>query len=636
MKLLKLENHSAFVAGITVIIIALVLYVATLDNGLRLEELKGGDLITHQYAQAQARPSNAPGYPLYTMLGWLWFHLGMVLLRPFFNPIEILSLYSTIWALAALVTLYVLILETTEGNWPVAALCTLFFTVTYFFWYYSVSTEQYTSAVFQTLLIVLFAFRWERSGQDKYLLLLALMVGLVLANLITVLLILPPLVIFILSRQPRLLRRPKVMAKSLLLALLPLLSYVYVYVRGAQHPEWRGAGQWPTAWAWFLSFIGTRQGWDELTWNLGPFTAEFPWRIFWEMTPVGLIVASAGIWLLGKRQALFLYGTFALYFAFSYIDRHGNWYQVIMPVYPLLVLGIAVLADRLWRTGREGANSWSRGVVLLGLVTLIVGRLATYDPRILQHNRPEDDALLPGRAILADDPAPQAAIVGDHDEYLSLGYLTRIWGARPDVQAIYPEDAPAVLERGERPLYVTRQAAPLVLERWLADVHLSGQGLNLIAVRSEPQMAAPAPTETQPVGQDLGGRLRLLGYAWEAKSVDSFQATNATKLHLTFYWQALTRMDYDYAVSVRPTLESQFIFVAGALLQADNPHPVWGHYPTSRWAAGEVVRDDYLILLPPGQPYDGVAVVVYRPLDGSFEDLGMVVLSFDESTLSIP
>jgi hypothetical protein len=361
MNLLKVENRSAFIAGIMVIIIALVFYVATLDNGLRLEELKGGDLITHQYAQVQARPSNAPGYPLYTMLGWLWFHLGMVLLRPFFNPIEILSLYSTIWSLAALITLYILVLETTEGNWPVAALCTLFFTVTYFFWYYSISTEQYTSAVFQVLLIVLFAFRWERSGQDKYILLLALMVGLVLANLITVLLILPPLVIFILSRRPRLLRRPKLMAKSLLLTLLPLLSYVYVYVRGAQHPEWRGAGQWPTTWAWFLSFISTRQGWDELTWSLGPFTAEFPWRIIWEMTPVGLIIALIGIWLLGKRRALFLYGTFALYFVFSYIDRYGNWYQVIMPVYPLLVLGIAVLADRLWLADQEGANSWARG-----------------------------------------------------------------------------------------------------------------------------------------------------------------------------------------------------------------------------------------------------------------------------------
>ncbi len=37
---------------------------------------------------------------------------------------------------------------------PVAMLTTAFYAVTYFFWFYSVTTEQYTSAVFQTLLIV--------------------------------------------------------------------------------------------------------------------------------------------------------------------------------------------------------------------------------------------------------------------------------------------------------------------------------------------------------------------------------------------------------------------------------------------------------------------------------------------------
>ena len=43
---------------------ALLLYLLTLDNGFQPYELGGGDLITHQYAQVQARPSNAPGYPL--------------------------------------------------------------------------------------------------------------------------------------------------------------------------------------------------------------------------------------------------------------------------------------------------------------------------------------------------------------------------------------------------------------------------------------------------------------------------------------------------------------------------------------------------------------------------------------------
>ncbi len=636
-----LMKRPAVVMGAAVIITALALYLATLDNGLRLEELKGGDLITHQYAQVQARPSNAPGYPIYTMLGWLWFRMGKALLSPFFNPIEILSLYSTIWGLAALVVLYILLLETTEGHWPVAGLCTLFFAITYFFWYYSVSTEQYTSAVFQTLLMVLFAFRWERRREDKYLLLLALMVGLALANLITVLLILPPLLLLILSGEPRLLRSLKLMGKGVLLTLLPLLSYVYVYVRGAQHPEWRGEGQWPTAWTWFLSFISTQQGRDELTWTLGPFTKEFPALIAWEMTPVGLVIALIGIYLLGRRRAFFLYGSFLLYFAFCYLDRFGNWYQVIMPIYPLLVLGIGFSADRLWRASEDSHfSSWGRGLVMFGLVALIVGRLYTHDPRVFQHNRPDDDGLLPGWAILADDPAPLAAVVGDYDEYLSLNYLTEIWGARPDVEAIYPQDAADVLAHGEHPLYLTRATAPLVLSEHLPRVHLSSQGENLIAVQAQPQTSIP--TLAHPLKTDLGGVLRLLGYEarqgarlgyperkGKEEAASKLPPFQISFLHLTLYWQALTEMDIDYAVSVRPTLGGQFIFVGGNLLQMDTPHPVWGNYPTSRWEAGEVVRDDYFIPIPPEQPYDGVAVIVYHRVDGSFHDLGRVAIAFD-------
>lgn len=60
--------------GWLLLLLAAALYFVTLDTGFALAELEGGDLITHQYAQVQARPSNAPGYPLYTMGGWLWFH----------------------------------------------------------------------------------------------------------------------------------------------------------------------------------------------------------------------------------------------------------------------------------------------------------------------------------------------------------------------------------------------------------------------------------------------------------------------------------------------------------------------------------------------------------------------------------
>ena len=289
------------------------LYLFTLDDGLRPGELEGGDLITHQYAQVQGRPSNAPGYPLYTMGGWLWFHLGRLILGRDHNPLPILASYSTLWALVALWLMYRLILEVTRGQgqphdnvggdaqklsenetehpecftiegcalqpaalrqaqgdwqknarmdlrresgcWPIAAAVTAFYGLTYFFWYYAVTTEQYTSAVAWTLAVVLLAFRWERERRDGYLLALAFLMGVALAHMVTLLAVAPPLLWFVLRTEPKLVRRPRLMAGVIVLALLPLLSYIYVYVRGAQHPEWRGAGHWASTGQWFLSFL---------------------------------------------------------------------------------------------------------------------------------------------------------------------------------------------------------------------------------------------------------------------------------------------------------------------------------------------------------------------------------------------
>ena len=95
--------------------------------------------------------------------------------------------------------------------------------------------------------------------------------------MVTVAFIVPPLAVV----RPQPAARPAAAAQAggrgIGLALLPLLSYAFIYVRGAQHPEWRGAGQWPSTWSWFLDFVSTRQGRGELTWSLKPlWTSQYP------------------------------------------------------------------------------------------------------------------------------------------------------------------------------------------------------------------------------------------------------------------------------------------------------------------------------------------------------------------------
>ena len=54
------QRRTAIWAGVVLLVLAAALYLLTLDNGFAPGELVGGDLITHQYAQVEARPSNAP------------------------------------------------------------------------------------------------------------------------------------------------------------------------------------------------------------------------------------------------------------------------------------------------------------------------------------------------------------------------------------------------------------------------------------------------------------------------------------------------------------------------------------------------------------------------------------------------
>ncbi len=605
----------ANIAGVLLIVIFALLYGVTLDNGLRPGELEGGDLITHQYAQVQARFSNAPGYPLYTLGGWLWFRIGRLLCGPDANPIPILSSYSTLWALVALGLLYVLILEVLQKpgfsekpgfwkGWPFAFLAAAFYGVTYFFWYYAVTTEQYTSSVAWTLAVVLLAFRWERTQRDRYLLGLALLAGIGLAHQVTVLAVIPPILWLVLSRQPGVLRRGRLILGVLGLVLLPLLSYAYVYVRGAQHPEWRGAGQWSSTWQWFWAFVSTAQGRGELTWSLRPlFTAEFPALIWREMTWPGLVAGLLGWLTLGRRRVTLLYATLAIYLGLCWIDRLGNWYQVIMPVYALLVVGLAAAASSV--TQSAGLCRLCRTAVNLLLLVLIAYRGIGSYPRADSSNRPDDTGLAPAWAILADDPPYGMGVLGVQPEMLALNYVTDIWGQRSDLIALTAEQARSLVVGSG--FAVTEAALPLMAAEVNPDVRYSALGRTLIAVRTEPNRTVPADLAAWT--HDFAGQVQLAG-----GKIQENEATGEQVVLLA--WQALAPPTGDWSVSVR-LMKGEAV-----LAQVDRQHPVLGAYPMTRWSPGEVVVDAYPFAPTSDGPADGVAVVLYRrAADGGFVNL---------------
>lgn len=112
-------------------------------------------------------------------------------------------------------------------------------------------------------------------------------------------------------------------------------------------------------------------------------------------------------------------------------------------------------------------------------------------------------------------------------------------------------------------------------------------GLLLFDVSPGPLLSGHARPRS-PLVADLGGQVQLLGYSLPTTTVKLGET-----LYLYLYWQSLTPMRHDYKVFVQVLGEHQQIIaqqdrVAGA-----------DTYPTSHWLPGAIVRDRFLLTIPP-------------------------------------
>lgn len=110
-----------------------------------------------------------------------------------------------------------------------------------------------------------------------------------------------------------------------------------------------------------------------------------------------------------------------------------------------------------------------------------------------------------------------------------------------------------------------------------------------------------------PLQVNLGDKVELLGY-----DLDRISAKPGESLHLTLYWRALGSVDASYTVFTHLLDGESRIWG-----QKDNV-PQAGAYPTTLWVEGEVVADEYEIVVkpdaPPGQYV--IEVGMYLPQSG--------------------
>ncbi len=566
-------------------LVVFVLYLHTL-----LPSVGQADTFEFQVVVPLLRVAHPTGYPLYVLLGKLFT------LLPLGNVAWRVSLASAVFATAAVLVLYALLLRLTAlcqaqdtALWLPAFLAASAFAFSSTFWSQAVVAEVYT---LHNLLVVIIlwlllspyippgggARRWQA---------LFFLVGLSLTNHLTTALLLPAVALALLWDRPRLRFKDWLIAGGLLL--LGLSVYLFIPLRWPA----LNRGEWMTL-REFISYVTGGQfhgalrldGWrDPVRWGIvGRYLREpFGW--------VGLGLAAMGVVGLASclRRVLALTGVVFLAFVLYGLDYYVPDISVfLLPAHLILAIwigaGIAFLASLASRLSHFSLLiSHFSFLILLALLPL--SRVWLNLPVVDQSHNQGSTAW--GEYVLSLPLASGSAVLADVEKFAPLYYLQQIEGVRPDLD---------LLLLGSEELYQAELAARLgmgqtvYLARYLPNLgglHLGSLG-PLVEVRNSVSAKNRVSDEA---GASFGGEIRLLDAEVSADPL------GRALYHLTLYWRAETRVSGDFVVRLR------LVDTGGQTRwESDGVRPVGGLYPTNAWPVGVVVSDYHEVPLPPWLP----------------------------------
>ncbi len=131
--------------------------------------------------------------------------------------------------------------------------------------------------------------------------------------------------------------------------------------------------------------------------------------------------------------------------------------------------------------------------------------------------------------------------------------------------------------------------------------------LGELTVEARPRSFEIPPIQ-HPLSVRLGGQVEFLGYGLKADHV-----TAGDTLHLTLYWRALAGMETSYKVF------THLLGGDGRMWGQKDDFPGQGTLPTTGWAEGEVIVDEYEIAIDPTAPAGDyqLEIGMYDPASGA-------------------
>lgn len=551
---------------------SVALYTATLLPGLG-----SGDTAEFQRVLPALDVAHPTGYPLYTLLGWLWSWL------PLGTPAWRISLFSAVAAAFAVSVLYAVARAIGQPR-AIAAGAAALLAVSRTFWSQATIAEVYALAALLQALLLLALLRWRAVGWP--LCYAGLIVGLGLAHHRTMILMLPGATLFVALSWRTARRSPG--AADVLRALAALLAgcllYLYLPLR---------APAWLDSWGTFWRVVA---GSDALAVWLN---VNEPWRVAWEhlrelmdrliwpqFMPLGVPLALVGaVWLAWRDRALAVLLTlgyvltlvFCVLFFVQDVEVFLLSGHVLMAL--LIGAGITSLLEIIAKVLRRSYAQPGLGIALMMWVAFV---FQANLPAIRTANTtlPERSA----RATLAQPLPHNALLVVDWEAVEPLRYLQAIEGVRPDIEVrplnadVLRQDVDAALAQG-RAAYLLHAQPGLGLSQ-------TPEG-RLWRVSAAP-LALPIRTPTAQRWQD---GLTLTGFTL---APGPYRA--GVIVPVTLQWQAQNTAQRDY------TLFVHLIGPDGVLWGQQDRVPA---PPTTQWPPGTTLTDLYGPTLqldaPPGR-----------------------------------
>ena len=301
-----------------------------------------------------------------------------------------------------------------------------------------------------------------------------------------------------------------------------------------------------------------------------------------------------------------------------------------LPVVLLAGVGVALVLDWLWRMrgkvpgargqvpGEERSSlvpgPWNLApIAALALVAALGYRAWATRPFILSVTRDDSSQAIVEAVdrVVADPARPATVLVPWGTDYWTLTYEQRFGGRLAGLNLVDHNARPQdIIDRGRRLLLPdqTLRIFPLsTFEERLGPLYLASAAPGVVEISPSPiitETALVTSSSIIPTDFDLENGARVRGYRLD-------WADEATLL-LTLYWGADGPLEFDFSTAVHLVAADPPAGPADILTQADKAHPVDGWHPTTRWRAGEIVRDSYLLPVPAGSAPVAVRVAMYR------------------------